>query len=175
MQANEGGMAMRKIEFWDYDFDKCRELQRERLRTMPDVPALKVYDALVKHDVNCSDCFDIMRELGRDCDGGEDEGQFVRLARVDDGGLIDPGVCDGCSQPFGLSLGKVRAGPVLEDRIWLRIVDRPQDIMCDRCVRSRIEQALGRPLSFGDLKVCPFNAGAGYLEEFAPPGLFSDP
>jgi len=165
---------MRKIELWDYDFDKRRELERERLRAMPDVPALKVYDALVKQGVDCSDRFEIMRELGRDCDGGEDEGQFVRLARVDDEGRIDRGVCDGCGQLFGLSLGRVRTGPVLEDRVWLLICDRFQDVLCDGCVRKRVEQAIGRPLSFADLKVCPINAGMGYLEEFAPPGLFSD-
>lgn len=61
--------------------------------------------------------------------------------------------CDGCGQPWG----KVRAGPVLEDRIWLRIVCRSQDILCDGCVRRGIEQTLGRPLVLTDLKPCPFN------------------
>ena len=75
--------------------------------------------------------------------------------------------CDDCGQ----SWGKVHAGPMLEDEVWHRIAELPQDILCNGCVRARINQTLGRPLQFSDLLVCPFNAFTGYLDELVPPGL----
>ena len=56
--------------------------------------------------------------------------------------------CDGCDR----SWREVRAGPVLDDGIWHRIAGQ-QDILCDRCVRTRIERVLGRPIEFDDLLV----------------------
>jgi hypothetical protein len=69
-------------ELLDIDFDKCRELERERLRAMSDVPALKIYDVLEKH-VCPSELLATMEDLGRKCDR-EGDGYFVRTAEVDD-------------------------------------------------------------------------------------------
>jgi hypothetical protein len=80
-------MTDKWIELWGNDFDMCRELERERLRVMPDVPALKVYDALRKSNITFSDLFAVMEELGCKCDR-EDDGEFVRLVEVDDDGRL---------------------------------------------------------------------------------------
>jgi hypothetical protein len=74
--------------------------------------------------------------------------------------------CDGCNR----SWRKVRAGPMLDDSVWHRIA-RQQDILCDSCVRTRIERVLGRPMEFPDMSVCMFNVFTGYFDEMAPPGL----
>jgi hypothetical protein len=62
----------------DYAIGKCRELERERLRLMPDVPALKIYDALEKHAgaVATSTRLAIMADLGCKCDRKDDERVF---------------------------------------------------------------------------------------------------
>jgi hypothetical protein len=88
-QASKGAVMndRRQIELWDYDFDKCRELERERLRSMPDVPALKIYDALLKYDICTSDRFAIMADLGCKCDQ-EGDGLFLRIAWVDSQGRL---------------------------------------------------------------------------------------
>ena len=70
-------------ELRDIDFNKCRELERERLRSMSDVPALKIYDVLETH-VCPSDLLAIMEDLGCKCDH-EGDGYFVRTAEADDG------------------------------------------------------------------------------------------
>jgi hypothetical protein len=55
-----------------YDFEIRTALERERLRAMPDVSALAVYDALSKHGVDIFAMLNVMRELGRDFDNEED-------------------------------------------------------------------------------------------------------
>lgn len=76
--------------------------------------------------------------------------------------------CNGCGQ----SWHKVRAGPVLHDDVWLSIADE-RDILCDDCVRSRIEQVHGRPLRFEDLRCCEFNlyGETSYFEELVSPEM----
>jgi hypothetical protein len=74
--------------------------------------------------------------------------------------------CDGCGRPWR----QVNAGPMLKDEVWCSIAGQ-QDILCNCCVRARIEQVLGRSMTFSDLLICPFNAFTGYLDELAPPDL----
>jgi hypothetical protein len=77
------------------------------------------------------------------------------------------GRCAGCR----LSFHKVKTGPMLPDEMWQSLGCKPRDILCDACVRRRIEQVYGRPLRFEDLTLCPFNVFSGYLDELAPPEL----
>jgi hypothetical protein len=54
--------------------------------------------------------------------------------------------CDDCHLPEG--------GPMLHDDLWATIAE-PHNFLCFGCTEKR----LGRPLTQGDLIVCPFNAG----------------
>jgi hypothetical protein len=63
---------MTRTKVWSYDFERANELERERVRVFPAVPAEKLYDALRKH--LWGDCVHvILRELGIDCELAEDE------------------------------------------------------------------------------------------------------
>jgi hypothetical protein len=82
-ESNEG-------ELYGHDFARCRELERGRLRTMPDVPALAVYDALMKFIVaDISTVFWIMKELGRKCDReGDGECIMDKRAWLEEGRIV---------------------------------------------------------------------------------------
>ena len=71
-------------KIWTYDFDRMREAERNRLRTMPDGSPLKVYDVLCK--ILASDTsviFDVMRELCCDCELSEEEVENHFMKEVD--------------------------------------------------------------------------------------------
>lgn len=55
----------------DHVFDRCREVERDRMRTKPDVPALKVYDVL-QGKLTTSELFEVMAQLGARCDSDDD-------------------------------------------------------------------------------------------------------
>jgi len=55
--------------------------------------------------------------------------------------------CDDCEFPLP-------AGPMLHDELWATVAE-PDAFLCLDCIEKR----LGRPLTQGDLTVCPFNAG----------------
>ena len=79
--------------------------------------------------------------------------------------------CDGCLR----SWREVRGGPMLTDDVWARICDqRRRDILCDPCIRERIERVYRRSLRIDDLWPCPLNVIRGYYQELAPAGLLAD-
>jgi hypothetical protein len=85
-------MKRRIVELYDYDFGWMRALERARLQGVPDVPAVKIYDALIKRvEADITLVFDVMRLLGCPCDD-DDDGERCRVVRVvevdDDSGLI---------------------------------------------------------------------------------------
>ena len=67
---------------WGYDFALCRKLERARLRTMPDVPVLKVYDVMEGKGVYPSLLLEIMEALGCKCDR-EGDGLILRTIEKD--------------------------------------------------------------------------------------------
>ena len=74
-------------ELYSYDFEWMRVLERSRLRGAPNVPAVKIYDALEKRlsDITTDTMHAIMRELGCPCDEGDGERCLVvRVVEVDE-------------------------------------------------------------------------------------------
>jgi hypothetical protein len=80
----------RIIEILDYDFRWMRALERARLRDMPDLSAVKIYDALEKRLSDIAIVYEVMKELGCKCDDDEDDERcrIVRVVEVDDRGWI---------------------------------------------------------------------------------------
>ena len=84
-------MNHRIIELWDYDFAWMCALERARCERMPDVPAVKIYDALQKSRIaDPSTIIAIMRALGCPCDDDEDDERcrVVRIVEVNECGWI---------------------------------------------------------------------------------------
>jgi hypothetical protein len=80
----------RIIELYSHDFNWMRALERARLQDVPDIPAVKVYDAIDKNVADTLTLLRIMRALGCPCDD-DDDGErcrVVRVVEVDDGGYI---------------------------------------------------------------------------------------
>jgi hypothetical protein len=86
--------------------------------------------------------------------------------------------CDGCRRRWHKGDGEqVTSGPMLKNEIWARIcADRPRDILCDLCVRTRVQQVYQRQLRIDDLKPCPINVMSGYYQELLgePPRVLAD-
>jgi hypothetical protein len=81
----------RIIELLDYDFGWMRALERARLRAMPAVSPVRVYDAMMKSRMSdISTMFAILEAIGCKCDDDEDAERcrVVRIVEVDDRGLI---------------------------------------------------------------------------------------
>jgi hypothetical protein len=55
----------------DHVFDRRREVERDRMRTKLDVPALRVYDVL-QEKLTASDLYEVMAQLGARCDSDND-------------------------------------------------------------------------------------------------------
>jgi hypothetical protein len=69
-------------------FNRCREAERERMRTKPDVAALKVYDAL-QEKLTASDLYEVMAQLGARCDSDDDGPDILAIEGVSEEQLID--------------------------------------------------------------------------------------
>jgi hypothetical protein len=68
-----------------------RALERARLEGVPDIPAVKVYDALIESRLSdITTVFAIMRALGCPCEYHEDDERcrVVRVVEVNDAGFI---------------------------------------------------------------------------------------
>jgi hypothetical protein len=80
------GITRRIIEILDYDFGWMRALERARLQGVPDVSAVKIYNALNKRVSDITLLYDVMRDLGCKCDDDEDGERcmVVRVVEVDD-------------------------------------------------------------------------------------------
>jgi hypothetical protein len=79
--------------------------------------------------------------------------------------------CDGCLRSWRV----VRAGPMLNHNIWARIcIRRPYDVLCEPCIRHRIERVCHRQMRIDDLLPCPINVECGHYQELAPPRLLAD-
>jgi hypothetical protein len=81
----------RIIELWDYDFKWIRALERARLEGVPDIPAVKVFDALMESRISDPTTIrDIMRALSCPCDddGDDERCRVIRVVEVDDRGWI---------------------------------------------------------------------------------------
>jgi hypothetical protein len=75
--------------------------------------------------------------------------------------------CDGCLRSWREVNG---IGPMLNDDVWARICGvYPLDMLCDPCIRARIELVYQRQLRIDDLLPCRLNVFAGYYRELAPP------
>jgi hypothetical protein len=79
--------------------------------------------------------------------------------------------CDGCLR----SWREVRGGPMLNADVWARIcILHPRDVLCEPCIRDRIERVYHRQMRIGDLLPCPINVICGHYQELAPPRLLAD-
>jgi hypothetical protein len=66
---------------------------------------------------------------------------------------------------------------VLKDEIWACICDqRPRDVLCEACIRTRLERVYHRQLRIDDLKPCPINLRSGRYQELlgSPPRILAD-
>ena len=71
----------------DHVFDRCREVERERLRTKPDVPALRVYDVL-QEKLDTSALFEVMAQLGAKCDSDDDGPDILAIEGASEEDII---------------------------------------------------------------------------------------
>jgi hypothetical protein len=78
--------------------------------------------------------------------------------------------------PAGRRQVKLRSAPMLHDELW-RAVARDGRLLCDSCLRNRMQRVLGRSLRFEDLRNCCFNFMTGHISmpRFASPALQCTP
>jgi hypothetical protein len=68
-----------------------RAVERARLRDVPDIPAVKIYDALNNSRIaDITTVLAIMRALGCPCDddGDDERCRVIRMVEVDETGLV---------------------------------------------------------------------------------------
>ena len=74
--------------------------------------------------------------------------------------------CGDCKR----SLIGLRWGPMVHSHVWRAVACDPGRVLCDACLRQRMQRMLGRGLRFEDLTVCPFNMWDGHHKELTAPG-----